>query len=104
LGKTAIVKHQQELGSVALQALNRVRDAGGKVPQVAFRKILDEAFAVAVNSSEAHAPVEHNPPFRCFVPMQLTASLTSIAKDYGEQAASLVHALARSKSDSIRRV
>ena len=69
--KVAVVEHQQKLAAIWIQPLNGMRNARGKVPEIAFRHVADKAFAVGIESRNARVAVEHKGPLRSGVPVQL---------------------------------
>ena len=71
LVEIAVVEHQQKLGAVGTQALNRMRDAWREIPQVADADVVDEIAALRIDRGDARGAVEHVGPFGGLVPMQL---------------------------------
>jgi len=71
LREVAVVEHQQELAPL-MKALDRVRDAGGEVPQVAQTDVVDEVAPVLVDGADACTAGEHVGLFGLLVPMQLS--------------------------------
>jgi hypothetical protein len=57
--------------AVLAQALDRMRDAGGEVPEVADTDIVDEVVARGVDGGDPRLAIQHVGPFRLLVPMQL---------------------------------
>src|SRR5947199_4391080 len=49
LGEVAVVKDEQELAAVALDSLDRVRDACRKIPEVTLADVLLKGASVLVN-------------------------------------------------------
>ncbi|KAH8718521.1 hypothetical protein HC256_003156 [Beauveria bassiana] len=71
-GKAAIVKDEQKLGAILAQALERMGDAAGKVPEVALVEVVDKVAAFVVERGDADASLEHIGPFSLLVPVKLT--------------------------------
>ena len=71
LVEVAVVEHQQELAAVGTEALDRMRDAGGKIPEIADADVVDEVAALRVDRGDARGAVEHVGPLGLLVPMQL---------------------------------
>ncbi len=71
LREVAVVEDEQELAAL-LQSLNRVRYAGGEVPQVADPHVVDEVRPILVDGGDTAAAGEHVGPLRLLVPVQLT--------------------------------
>ena len=66
-----VVEDEQELAAVALQALDRVRDAGREVPQVPFADVVLEGAAFLVDGGDPRPALEHEGPLGRLVPVQL---------------------------------
>ena len=71
LVEVAVVEDEQELATVALQSLERVRDAGREVPDVALADIVLEGATVLVDGGDPHPALEHEPPLVRLVPVHL---------------------------------
>ena len=71
LVEIAVVEHQQELGAVGAEALDRMGNAGREIPQVAHADVVDEIAPVLVDGRDARAAVEHVGPLGGLVPVQL---------------------------------
>src|SRR6266446_7780731 len=71
LVEVSIVENQQEFTSVGAEALNRMWNATGKIPEVADTHVIDKVSSLGVNSGDTGGPVQHVSPFGLFVPMQL---------------------------------
>src|SRR5215211_3549567 len=69
LGEVAIVEDEQELAF--FQSLERVRDAGGEVPQVAHAEIIDGVPPVLVDRGDPDSTIEHESPLGLLVPVHL---------------------------------
>jgi hypothetical protein len=70
LGEAPVVEDEEELAPL-LQALDGVRDAGRKVPQVALADVLDEVAPLGIDRSDARASGEHVGPLGLLVPVHL---------------------------------
>src|SRR4051812_5223447 len=64
-------KTRRNLHPSGPRALNRMRDARWEEPQVTFAHIVYKAPATFVHCGDARAAVQHNGPFRFYMPMQL---------------------------------
>jgi hypothetical protein len=71
LVEAAVVEDKQELATVRTQALDGMRNATGKIPQITNAHVVDEIMALSVDSGDACRSVKHICPFSLFVPMQL---------------------------------
>ena len=71
LVEIAVVEHQQKLGAVGTETLDRMRDARREIPQVADADVVDEIAALRIDRGDARGAVEHVGPFGGLVPMQL---------------------------------
>src|SRR5215472_17409767 len=60
--EVAIVEDQQELRPLALESLERVWDAAGKVPDVTFAQIIQKGMTVLVDRSDPHPAFDHEAP------------------------------------------
>ena len=67
----AVVEDEQELATVPLQSLERVRDAAREVPDVALADIVLEGVPVLVDGGDPHLALEHEPPLVRNVPVHL---------------------------------
>src|SRR2546425_10645085 len=70
LREVAVVEDEQELAPASFQALDRVRDAGPEVPEVAFAHIVLEGATVLVNGGDPGPALEHVSPLGRLVPVQ----------------------------------
>jgi hypothetical protein len=70
LVKTAAVEHQQEFAAVGPEALDRMRNAAGKIPEIADADVVDEIAALRIDRGDARGAVKHVRPFGFLVPMQ----------------------------------
>ncbi len=70
--EVAFVEYKEKLGTIGVQSLNGVRNPGGKIPEIAFGYIGDEALAVEINRRDARVSVKHQGPLGSGVPMQFT--------------------------------
>src|ERR1700728_411297 len=68
--EVAIVEYQQKLTAVRSQSLNGMRNSRGKVPEITFRYVGDETFAVQINRRNPSVSVEHDRPLSSCVPVQ----------------------------------
>ncbi len=57
LREVAVVEDEQELAPVPLQSLDRVRDAGPEVPEVAFAYVILEGATALVGGGDAARPL-----------------------------------------------
>ena len=71
LVEVSIVENQQEFTSVGAEALNRMWNATGKIPEVSNTHVIDKVSSLGVNGGNTGGPVQHVSPFGLFVPMQL---------------------------------
>jgi hypothetical protein len=71
LREVAIVEHEQELAAIALESLNRVRDARREVPQLALADVVLKCVTVLIDGGDAGAPFELERPLGGLVPMRL---------------------------------
>ena len=73
LGEGAVIEDQKEFATadVAIEALDRVRDPGREIPEVALFDVLLEDASVLVDGREPRAAAQHVRPFGLFVPMEL---------------------------------
>jgi hypothetical protein len=53
LGEVATVKHQQELGSILTQTLERVWVTRREIPQITLLQVIDEGTAIGVEGCDA---------------------------------------------------
>ena len=56
------------------QSLDRVRNAGWEILEIAFIRVLYKASAVVVDRGDSGAAVEHDGPFGSSVPVQFSNS------------------------------
>lgn len=68
--KAAAVENQKEFATF-LETLDRMRNGGGKIPQIAHADIVDKGASLFVDGGDAGAAGEHVGPFRFLVPMHL---------------------------------
>src|SRR5882724_2835900 len=71
LVEVSIVENQQKFTSVGAEALNRMWNATGKIPEVTNTHVIDKVSSLGVNGGNTGGPVQHVSPFGLFVPMQL---------------------------------
>jgi hypothetical protein len=89
LGKVTVVKDEQEFGAVLAQALQRVGDAAGEVPQVALLEVAKVGASLVVEGGDADLAVEDVGPLGLLVPVQLANDARVEAHvDRGQLAAS----------------
>ena len=69
LGEVAAVEHEQELDAV-LERLDRVRQPGREVPQVADPDVVDEQPALLIEDADTTAAGDHVGPLGLLVPVQ----------------------------------
>lgn len=69
--KLSVRKCQQEFAAFVWQALDRMRDTGGKVPEVTGRHVGNEIVAIMVDCCDAGLACQHERPFGLLVPVQL---------------------------------
>ncbi len=74
LVEVAIVEDEQEFASVLTEALDRMRNAAGKIPEVADAHVVDKVAALRVDRGDARRSVEHVGPFGLLVPVKLADS------------------------------
>ena len=72
LGKVAVVEDEQELATVALQSLNRVRNAGREIPKVTFADVVLECAAFLIDRSNPRPAFKHVSPLGRLMPMHLS--------------------------------
>ena len=71
LGRGAVVEGQHELGPVGPEALQRVRQAGREVPEIASTDVGDRGAAQRVQDRDPAMAVGHDRPLGLLVPVQL---------------------------------
>src|SRR6476660_1489848 len=71
LVEVSIVEDQQELASVRAQALYRMWNAAGKIPEIADAHVIDKVSSLGVDGGDTGGTVQHVSPFGLLVPMQL---------------------------------
>ena len=71
-GEHSVWKCQQEFAAVWRQTLDRMRNAGWEIPQIAGSDIGGEVMAVVVDRGDARVAGEHEGPLGFLVPMQFT--------------------------------
>jgi len=69
LGEVAVVKDEQKFAAVALDSLDRVRDARRKIPEVALADVVLEGATVLVDGGDPRPAFEHVGPLGRFVPV-----------------------------------
>lgn len=72
LREVAVIKDEEELGSVLTETLQRVRDTAREVPQVTLLQVVDEVAALVVESSDSDLAVKDVGPLSLLVPVKLT--------------------------------
>ncbi len=72
LVEIAVVEHEQKFRAVRIETLDRMRDTGPEIPQIADADVVDEIAPVGVDRGDARRAGEHVGPFGGLVPMQLT--------------------------------
>src|ERR1700686_5602940 len=73
----AVVEHQQELATIGIESLDRMRHTRREIPEVADANVIDESVPLGIDGRDTGGPVEHVDPFGSLVPMQL-ADATSV--------------------------
>ena len=68
--KVSVVEDQQEFGAIRIQSLDRMRNSGRKIPEIAFLHVGHEAAAVGINRGDPRVSVEHDGPLAGCVPVQ----------------------------------
>ena len=53
LAEVAVVEDEEELATIALQALERVRDSGGEIPQVSLADVVLEGAALLIDGGDS---------------------------------------------------
>ena len=74
LVEVAIVEDEEEFTSVGTEALDRMGNAAGKIPEIADADVIDKVAALRVDRRDAGRPVKHVGPFVLLVPMKLADS------------------------------
>ena len=69
--EVAVVENQQKFGAVGIQTLNRMRNSGWEVPEIALGHVGNEALAVQINRGDAGISVKHQSPLSSGMPVQL---------------------------------
>ncbi len=72
--EVAVVKHQQELRSVRIQPLNRMRNTRRKIPEIPFGYVRNKALALEIKPRNARVPIKHECPLCSRVPVQFANS------------------------------
>src|SRR5207302_5560979 len=62
LGEVAVVEDKQKLAAFGLESLDRVRDAGREVPQVALADVILEGATILVDGGNPRPALEHVGP------------------------------------------
>jgi len=73
-GKVAVIEDEKKFASVRPQALNGMRNARRKKPQIVFLDVGDKTFAFQIDAGDAGISVQHEGPLGSGVPMQFAAS------------------------------
>ena len=71
LVELAVVEHQQELGAIRAETLDRVGNTRGEIPEVADADIVDEVSPLRIDRGDSRRPIKHIGPLGGLVPMQL---------------------------------
>src|SRR5438128_848491 len=72
LREVAVIEHKQELATIALESLNRVRNAGREIPKIALADIVLEGATILINRSDPRLALEHVGPLGRLMPMHLS--------------------------------
>src|SRR5438270_10985410 len=68
--KHTLIEDQEELASVWPQALDRMRKAGRKIPQIALAHVVDKDRPIRIQYRDPGIPIEHDGPLIGGMPMQ----------------------------------
>src|SRR5713226_7412459 len=68
--KHTLIEDQEELASVWLQALDRMRKAGREIPQIALAHVVDKDRPIGIQYRNAGISIEHDGPLIGCMPMQ----------------------------------
>ena len=71
LVEVAIIEDEEEFAAVGTEALDRMGNAAGEIPEIADADVVDKVPALRVDRRDAGRAVEHVRPFRLLVPMKL---------------------------------
>ena len=71
LVEVAIIEDEEEFAAVRTEALDRMGNAAGEIPEIADADVVDKVTALRVDRRDARRSVKHVGPFRLLVPMKL---------------------------------
>lgn len=80
--RVAVVEAEDELAAVLADTLQRVRQAGGEVPQASLVHVLDVGAAVLIDGGDAARALGDEGPFGKYVPVQLANAAARQAHIY----------------------
>ena len=103
LVEVAIVEDEQEFASIWTEALDRMGNAAGEIPEIADADFVNEVTALSIDRSDTGRPIQHVGPFRLFMPMKLTDSAGIEPHVHARRSLSKRQAPARSPVASNRR-
>ena len=72
LVEVAIIEDEEEFAAVGTEALDRMGNAAGEIPEIADADVVDKVTALRVDRRDARRSVKHVGPFRLLVPVKLT--------------------------------
>ena len=72
LVEVAIIEDEEEFAAVGTEALDRMGNAAGEIPEIADADVVDKVAALRVDRRDARRSVKHVGPFRLLVPVKLT--------------------------------
>ena len=71
LVEVAIIEDEEEFATVGTEALDRMGNAAGEIPEIADADVVDKVTALRVNRRDAGRSGEHVRPFRLLMPVKL---------------------------------
>src|SRR5580704_12114536 len=71
LVEVAIIEDEEEFAAVGTEALDRMGNAAGEIPEIADADVVDKVTALRVDRRDAGRSGEHVGPFRLLMPMKL---------------------------------
>jgi hypothetical protein len=77
--KAPLIEDQEELRAIRTETLNRMREAGGKDPEVSFADVVDKHCPIGIHYGDACIAIEHVRPFVGRMPVHLTVASRSQA-------------------------
>ena len=69
LVEVSIVEDQQEFTSVWTEALDRMWNAAGEIPEISDTHVVDKISPFGVDRGDTRRPIKHVGPFGLLVPM-----------------------------------